>query len=397
VNKVLICRAGLLPFSETFIKEQMQAYARWHPVLVGTHRTDPCLAMDGMDVRILHQEHPTVWSRMFKRFFREIHVAPPGVVRKLRNEAASLVHIHFATDATDYWPSVRQLNLPVIVTLHGYDITIRKEWWQSPAAPLAMRNYPQRLLEMSRYSRVHFVAVSEAIRRRAIDYGLPPDRISVQYTGVDLARFRFSGRPVTQRRRRILFVGRLVEKKGGECLIRAFASLRQTIADAELVMIGEGPLRAKLEALAHELNVPVEFTGSRASDVVKEQIDSARVLCLPSIIADNGDAEGFGMVILEAQASGVPVVTSALGGATEGIVDGVTGFSFSEGDVAALSERLTRLLTDDALAESMSAAAPRFVAEKFDIRSCTRSLEDLYDRVVAATAPVSARATQVAL
>ena len=396
MRKILICRAGVLPFSETFIRDQMRAYERWHPVLVGTHRTQPCLAMDGMDVRILHQEHPTLWSRMFKRLFREIYVAPPGVVRKLRNEAAELVHIHFGTDATDYWPSVRQLNLPVLVTLHGYDITVRKDWWESSGAPLATRNYPQRLLQMGRQPSVHFIAVSEAIRRRAIDYGLPADRISVCYTGVDLSRYRVSGLPLTQRRRRILFVGRLVEKKGGECLIRAFAKVRQSVEDAELAIVGEGPLRAQLEALAHELSVPVEFTGSRSSDAVKEQIDAARVLCLPSITAANGDAEGFGMVILEAQASGVPVVTSALGGATEGIVEGVTGMSFAEGDVDGLSERLTRVLSDDALAASMSAAAPGFVASRFDIRNCTRTLEDLYDRM-AGTTVQSTRSMQVAL
>jgi glycosyltransferase involved in cell wall biosynthesis len=89
-------------------------------------------------------------------------------------------------------------------------------------------------------------------------------------------------------------------------------------------------------------------------------------------------------VILEAQACGVPVVTSARGGATEGIIDGVTGFSFAEKDVATLGERLIKLLLDDDLISSMSRHAARYMAERFDIRHCTKSLESLYEDLVEA-------------
>jgi glycosyltransferase involved in cell wall biosynthesis len=117
-------------------------------------------------------------------------------------------------------------------------------------------------------------------------------------------------------------------------------------------------------------------------DEVKQQLDRARIFCLPSIVAQNGDAEGFGLVLLEAQACAVPVVTSAQGGASEGLIDGVTGFSFPERDVATLAKQLIRLLTDDQCIARMSEAAPRFVAEHFDLRNCTRELERLYDQLV---------------
>jgi glycosyltransferase involved in cell wall biosynthesis len=106
------------------------------------------------------------------------------------------------------------------------------------------------------------------------------------------------------------------------------------------------------------------------------------VLCLPSITARNGDAEGFGLVLLEAQACGVPVVTSARGGATDGMINGVTGLAFDEGDVTALTGHLVKLLTDDTMAMAMSRAGPEFVAAKFDLRRCTADLEDLYDSMV---------------
>ncbi len=379
MNKVLVCRAGLLPYSETFIREQLLAYSRWKPVLVGTHRVEPGLPLDGLDVRLLHSATPTLASRLYKRLLRELHVAPPGGTRRLQAENAALVHVHFGTDAVDYWPLLERLNLPVVVTLHGFDINIHKHEWQRDRSSIANRCYPGRLLAMSRQRGVHFVAVSEAIRQRAIDYGIAPAAVTVRYIGIDRARFAFSGAPIANRPRRILYVGRLVEKKGGELLIRAFAQVRSQVPDAELVMAGDGPLGTRFRELAVQLGVAVQFLGSVSSAEVKRQIDSARVFCLPSVTAANGDAEGLPISILEAQACGVPVVTSARGGVTEGIIPGITGFAFAEGDVATLGGRLLQLLRDDALATSMSAAAIAFIAERFDIGSCTRALEDLYD------------------
>jgi glycosyltransferase involved in cell wall biosynthesis len=239
-------------------------------------------------------------------------------------------------------------------------------------------------MSLSRQPRVHFVAVSEAIKQRAIAYEIPSDRIDVHYIGIDLRHFHSSGPSVIARRPRILFVGRLVEKKGGEFLIKAYARVRSKLPEAELVMVGDGPLFPQLVTLASKLNVPVQFLGSVNAIEVKRQIDMARVFCLPSVTAENGDAEGLGIALLEAQACGVPVVTSARGGATEGIVDGVTGFAFPERDIDILSARLLRLLVDEELALSMSRAGPTFIAEKFDIRHCTRSLERLYDAMTQA-------------
>jgi glycosyltransferase involved in cell wall biosynthesis len=296
------------------------------------------------------------------------------------------VHIHFGTDAVSFWPIVRKLSVPVVITLHGSDINIYREWWERGLVRMGNARYPEKLLRLSRQPRVHFVAVSEAIRTRATEYGIPSDRISVRYIGIDLTRFKFSGRVLPERPRRILYVGRLVEKKGGEYLIRAFARLRSLIPDVQLALIGDGPLAGPYKLLAQRLNVPVEFLGRRDSEAVKREIDNARVFCLPSVVAENGDAEGLGISILEAQACGVPVVTSARGGSTEGIMDGVTGISFPERDVEALTRALHTLLVNDDVALSMSRAAMEFMAQRFEILSCTRDLERMYEALLPAKA-----------
>jgi glycosyltransferase involved in cell wall biosynthesis len=144
-------------------------------------------------------------------------------------------------------------------------------------------------------------------------------------------------------------------------------------------MVGDGRLRDRLESLASQLSVPVTFTGVLSTEQIREQLHATRVFCSPSITADNGDAEGLPITILEAQACGVPVVTSARGGAREGIVHDVTGYAFEERDVERLSEYLIRLLHDDRLAASMSRAARRNIEEHFELNSCTQKLENLYD------------------
>src|SRR3984893_18139346 len=200
-----------------------------------------------------------------------------------------------------------------------------------------------------------------------------------RYIGVDLSRFGPTGPPIERRLPRILFVGRLAEKKGVEYLIRAFAAVKAQLPAAELVIVGDGRQRAKLELLASQLKLPVTFLGSLSSQQIKQELQQTRVFCSPSVTADNGDAEGLPIVILEAQACGVPVVTSARGGAREGIIDGITGFAVREKDVAGLSDRLLLLLQDPQRAASMGRAGRRNIEEKFDLRSCTGSLEHLYD------------------
>jgi glycosyltransferase involved in cell wall biosynthesis len=381
MRRVLVCKCELLHQSETFIREQILAYRSWTPIVVGFRQVTPGLSLETLDVRLLDEPAPTRWGARYRQLLAALDLPLPRVVRRLRRESASLMHAHFATDAVKFWPILRHLNLPLVITLHGYDINVYREYWEHRSRSLGERQYPKRLLSLARQPRVHFVAVSQAIRQRAVEYGIPSERIHVHYIGIDLMRFRPSDRSLVSRGPRILFVGRLVEKKGGEFLIKAYAKVRDKIPQAELIMVGDGPQATQLTALASQLNVPVIFLGTVDTAEVKRQIDMARVFCLPSVTARDGDAEGLGLSILEAQACGVPAVTSARGGSDEGIVDGVSGFAFPEKDVEVLTERLISVLSNDGLALSMSRAAPQFIAERFDIRNCTRSLEHLYEAV----------------
>jgi glycosyltransferase involved in cell wall biosynthesis len=378
---VLVYRHGLLPISETFIKDQVLAYQHWRGVLIG-RRTTPGLDLDDLDVRLLRASRWPIVDRLWWRAMRSTQRAPAPVADRLREEAPSLLHAHFGLDGVEAWPLARALDLPMVVTLHGYDINIAREFWEAGAFGRGFRRYPQRLLALADAPRVRFVAVSQAIRRRAVAFGLPGEKIDVRHIGVDRRRFAPSGRPIAERARNVLFVGRLVEKKGCAHLVRAMAAVRSRAPAARLTIIGDGDERVALQRLVAGLGVRATFLGAQPAVAVARELEQARVLCLPSVAAANGDTEGFGQVLLEAQACGVPVVTSARGGAEEGICDGVTGFAFAEGDEPALADRLTRILVNDHLATTMSVEATRFVARSFDLDRCTEALEMLYNDII---------------
>lgn len=375
---VIVYRSFLLPRSETFIKSQINSYQRWRAILLG-RRLSHELSLEGLDVRTLESANANEAMRALLRLRLALGNAPD--VASLAREKADLLHAHFGLDGIEAAPIARALGIPLIITLHGFDINIHPQWWHQGKGGWLMRRYPERLLRLAQRQDVHFVAVSDAIKQRAIVLGIPEQKLTVKYIGVDRSKFGPGSIPVSKRARRVLFVGRLVEKKGCEYLIRAMQIVGRAVPGAELTVVGDGPLRAALEALAATLGVNATFMGFRSSIEVRQELDGARVFCLPSITAENGDAEGLAIVLLEAQASGVPVITSRFTGTHEGVAHGHTGFAFPERDVDDLAAKLTQVLLDDALADSMSAAGPAFVAQKFDIGACTRDLELLYDSV----------------
>lgn len=380
--KVLVYKPDVLPYSETFIKEQMLAYRNWHGVLVGHRRVPDGLSLDGLDVRLLLNDPPGRVEELRWRLRRLLGLVSRAEVRRLAAENAQLFHAHFGTMAVDIWPLVRALNLPMVVTLHGFDINIHREWWEAGHGGWRRRSYPRKLLALAREPRVHFIAVSEAVRRRAIEYGIPADKITVCYIGVDTERFKPGGLPITERPSRVLFVGRLVEKKGCRYLIEAFAKVAQQVPDAELVIVGDGPLRAQLEEQARGVNARIKFLGALSSEQVKQQMDQTRVFCLPSITAENGDAEGLPISILEAQACGIPIVATEQDGLKEMVISGETGFLFRDKDTDSITRYISRLLISDEPVKLLSRISRSLAVNSFDIKLIVSDLENLYVRVI---------------
>lgn len=367
----------LLPWSETFILEQLKALRAWQPILVGQRRVSGGLPLEGLNVSLLPESiaRSRLLTSLAGRMGRALGLPYWPQVMKLRAIECDLIHAHFGTDATDIWPIANALQLPMLVTLHGYDINTSRAFWESGKGGEHRIHYPRRLLQMAAEPKVGFIAVSEAMRRSAIAYGIPPEKIVVSHIGVDIEHFKPTGRPLAERRPRILFVGRFVEQKGPLQMIRAFAQVAAKIPGSELVMLGDGPLLEAAGDLARELKVDVMFPGAASRNQVAEHMQDARLLCFPS----TGE-EGLGMVLLEAQACGLPVVSTARGGALEAYIDGETGINCPENDCDQLALALERCLTDETLFQRMSNAASAFARNRFNLIERTRSLEDIYEQ-----------------
>lgn len=381
-QRAVILKLDVLPPSETFVYEQARALQRFEPTLAGLERSSPSHPLNDMKVAILHAG-PRPRSASWRwRLARRLGWEPRLIARWLASQEPSILHVHFGVDLVRLWPALRLLNLPIATTLHGYDIQTRAEWWDSGRAGPEMIGYYDRLRQVAQDPRIHFVAVSKAVEARALAVGIPADKIAVRYIGVDTQRFRPEGPPVGERPPVVLFVGRLVEKKGCEWLLGAARQVQASVPGLEVRIAGFGPLEESLRQQAASLGVTARFLGRLEPRQIREELARARAFCLPSVRAESGDAEGFGIVLMEAQAAGVPIVTSACGGRDEGMVHGATGFAFAERDTPALAEHLTRLMTDDEIATRFGHAARAFAVEHFDLVRCTAKLEVLFEELL---------------
>jgi glycosyltransferase involved in cell wall biosynthesis len=364
---VLVYRDQLLAISESFIANQARALQRYVPVLVGTR-------MIGSDAT---------------RGFDTVPLAPPGSrdlageiglkilgrprrdwLRKLEHFAPSLLHAHFGTDGLFATPVARRLGIPLVVTFHGFDITIR------PGASAAHFVYSKFRPQVFRNA-TRIIAVSSFVRERLIATGAPAEKIVVHYMGVDTRRFLSD--PAIVREPVVLFVGRLVEKKGCVHLIQAMERLRAAGVRARTVIIGDGPLRQSLESAARSSNLECHFLGSQPPQDVIAWMNRSSVFCVPSVTAETGDSEGLPTVYVEAQSMGLPCVGTRHNGIPEAIVDGTTGLLVPERDVPALADSLARLLSDRNLWSSMSQRARAHAVQSFDVADQTVKLEAIYD------------------
>lgn len=227
-----------------------------------------------------------------------------------------------------------------------------------------------------------FLCVSNYIREKAMRAGFPEEKLRVQYTGMNCDTFSPTLPPAEKDPNLVLYVGRLVEYKGCDYLLRAMKLVRQQQPEARLVVIGEGTFRASLERLNGELGVGAAFLGEQPQPTVRVWLERARVFCGPSITHKDGMSEAFGNVFSEAQSMGVPVVSFRHGGIPETVRDGITGLLAEERDVEQLAAHLTRYLKDSAFWERSRDEGMRWVREQFDVRTQTAKLEAFYDAAI---------------
>jgi colanic acid/amylovoran biosynthesis glycosyltransferase len=297
---------------------------------------------------------------------RFLATAYPGYFeRAVRDHGTRLIHAHFSIDALYALALALRVKCPLITTLHGHDVTMSRPYLMRSGKPAWIRY--ALLQESLKRLGSHFICVSRFMYDMALRSGFPENRLSVHYIGIDVDRFkptRPHGVP------RIVHVARLVEKKGTRYLVDAIGHLRGRFPELTVDIIGEGPLQPSLEAQVVALGLQdcIRFHGAQSNEMVREILKGATALVLPSVTAASGDAEGLGLVLLEASASGVPVVGTRHGGIPEAVIEGKTGLLVEERNSVMLAEAIE---------------ASRLACDRFDLRKHSAELASIYRRVCA--------------
>jgi glycosyltransferase involved in cell wall biosynthesis len=293
-------------------------------------------------------------SRLRQRPLRLLLVPPfllaylLAIEGALRRRTYDVVHAHWIIPqgllAALLLPRRR---IPFICTAHGGDL-------------FALQSRGFRWLRRLVAARAACVTVVSRYMRDVLEReGLPGGRIEVASMGVDLESRFAPVAGVAREPQRLVFVGRLVEKKGVTVLIDAFARLRATHPATRLTIVGDGPERARLERQAADLGLGawVEFLGARPQTELPALYSRAAIAVVPSIVDRVGDQEGLGLVTLEAIGCGCAVVASDLAAIRDVIEDGETGLLARAGDAADFATKLRRLLDDGALRAQLGESA----------------------------------------
>ena len=378
--------------SETFVAAEAAELARLgHPVEVVASRRPERPAAEAPDVPVHYLDQDSAATRLAavaavalrhprgvvrdlrarRRWRRGERVAPLARLAPALRRARGVVHAHFAAEAAlGAMRTARVTGLPWTLTAHAYDIY----------------DEPRNLAEKVRSAALVTSGCDYTVRDlRTVAGPEHAERVVRVVMGVDPERFRRQTPHPSGRR--VLAVGRLVEKKGFAHLVRAAADPALAGLVERVTVVGDGPLRGELEREVAALGLEdvVELAGRREHGEVRELLEAAAVVAVPSVVAASGDRDSMPVIAKEALAMEVPVVASDEVGLPE-LVRPEFGRLVPPGDVGALAAALAEVLAlPVAERAAMGAAGRAFVAEHADVRVETARLSALLQALTAGT------------
>jgi len=352
MHRTCIVQRGWHVVSETFIR----AHGERLPGVVGIiHQRDEQLWCDDAQVRT-----PWSWASL-AHAVRRLRIGSrreppfsPAYDVALQMYRPDVVLAEYGPIGVQVSRPCRRARVPFVVHFHGYDAA-RRDVLAKYAA-----SYRTMFTEAAA-----IIAVSRAMERTLRSLGCPPDKIVYNPCGTDCEAFGSTNPgncPPT-----FVAVGRLVEKKSPDLSLRAFAQVVRERPAARLRMIGDGPLREMCQGLVRELGCQeaVTFLGAQPHDVVIQEMRAARAFAQHSVVATDGDSEGTPVAILEAGATGLPVVATRHAGIPDVVVEGETGLLVDEHDVTGMARHMLRLVDEPQVAETLGRHAARHVRSHY--------------------------------
>ncbi|MFT5728348.1 MAG: glycosyltransferase involved in cell wall biosynthesis [Desulforhopalus sp.] len=296
-------------------------------------------------------------------------------IRLLRNHHYDVVHAHWIIPqglvAILARPFAKR-RPALVLTSHGGDMfALKGSIFSSLKAWIARRAD-------------HLTVVSSAMKHKATLLGLEDDTVSVIPMGVD-SQGTFTPPAADKARDGLIFVGRLVEKKGIEYLIRALPTIIAKYPEQRLVIIGDGPLRQHLEELCCSLEVAhaVNFEGALTNHAIPPYLQRAAIAIIPSVVTQSGDQEGTPVAIMETLACGVATVVSDYPGARDIIQDGDNGFLVPPKAPEQIAEKVFFLLENSTTRATLGKNGRKSIEDNYDWRIISKAFQSIFDQLVA--------------
>lgn len=317
----------------------------------------------------MHEQVLASWRARF-RMIKFIRASRRETLRAVAELAPDVIHVHWwFPGGFAVWPLAGRVP-PVVLTSHGTDLFLLDRF--APARPVAKRVF--------RFAD-EVTVISTPLVNRVQAMGVPHERITVIPMPVLPSVFDTAGAEPRDPSL-LLFVGRLIERKGCAYALEALRALRNAGRDVRLTVIGDGPELDSLRRRAADLDVAgqVAFTGALAPGQVAQWNRRASVLLMPAVTDWKGEQEGFGMVLVEAMLSGLPIVASRSGGIPDVIDHERTGLLVPERDPEALADAVARLLDDGEFAAQTAERAKVEASTRFAPDSIARRFSQVYQR-----------------
>lgn len=318
--------------------------------------------LTNQDGGILHQLKSNSLNYFLVPFFLMGQVR--AIIKLIRKEQIDAVHAHWIIPqgfSAAIALMMTRKSIPLICTSHGGDLYgLQGKLFQQIKRWIIKRS--QRL-----------TVVSHAMKDAVVDMGIPANKVSVISMGVDLKEGFVPAHHKKCASKKLLFVGRLVEKKGLKILIDAMPRILSRFPDVKLTVAGSGPLDADLRKQCRSLGLSdhVLFLGSQPQSKLPGLYQQATMAVFPFVRAKDGDQEGLGLVVLEAMGCGCPVIASDLPAIKDSMIHGKTGLVFPPGDSMALAQNIINALQHPEKQKKMAQRARQKILNEFDWKIIT--------------------------
>jgi colanic acid/amylovoran biosynthesis glycosyltransferase len=362
--------------TETFLHSLVASARATRPLLVGFERARADAFPHAGPVLALYPPG-SLWARWRRLRLRlgggegDPGFVPRRIAPWLDRHGARLLHAHFGDTGAALLPLQRRTGLPLVTSFYGHDASrlARLPVW---------RERFRALFEVG----VAFLAEGPALAARLRELGCAPEKIFIQRIAIDVARYPFRARRApADRAARLFFCARFTEKKGLPQALEALARVRLRHPNVTLRVGGDGPQRAAVEAAIERLDLrgAVELLGMLPHRQMIEELDRCDLFLQPSLTAADGDSEGGApTTLLEAQACGVPILTTDHADIPAVVDPGRSALLSREGDVAALATHLEALLATPERWEAFGTAGRAWVERHHDAARAGEQLEQLY-------------------